>query len=135
MMNDPLSHSDDAATVAAAMPMARQSLLTQLDALQNVPESERWPTADRPSERAFADARSLIRHLPAGAILMPDLGLADDGEVNFLWDSDAVHIDLGMYGTGTFSYFARTGGGQKFYGDDCPAMHGLPGEIANLITA
>ena len=134
-MNDTLSHSDDAATVAAATPMARQSLLTQLDALQHAPESERWPTAARPSERAFADARLFIRRLPASAILMPDVGLADDGEVNFLWDSDAVHIDLGMYGTGTFSYFARTGDGQKFYGDDCPATHGLPGEIANLIKA
>lgn len=115
--------------------MARQSLLTQLDALRDAPESERWPTADWPSERTFADAHSFIRRRPAGAILMPDLGLVDDGEVNFLWDSDAVHIDLGMYGTGTFSYFARTGGGRKFYGDDCPAMHGLPGEIANLIKA
>ena len=63
------------------------------------------------------------------------MGFADDGEINFLWESDAVHIDLGMYGTGTFSYFARTGDGQKLYGDDCPAALGLPDAIANLIRA
>ena len=134
-MNEYLSHSDDAAAVAAATPTAGQLLLMQLDALQHAPESGRWPTADWPDERAFADARSLIRRLPAGTILMPDVGLADDGEVNFIWDSDGAHIDLGMYGTGTFSYFARTGDGRKFYGDDCPAAHGLPDEIANLIKA
>lgn len=110
-------------------------LLRQLDALQHTPESDRWPTADWPSDRAFADARSFICRLPAGAILPPNMGLADDGEISFLWDSDAVHIDLGMYGTGTFSYFARTGDGQKFYGDDCPAAHGLPADIARLIQA
>ena len=134
-MNEYLPHSYDAAMVAAVAPTAGQSLLTQLDSLQHTPESERWPTADWPSERAFADARSFIRHLPTGPILMPNMGLADDGEISFLWDSDAVHIDLGMYGTGTFSYFARTGDGRKFYGDDCPAAHGLTGEIANLIRA
>lgn len=132
-MNERLSHSCNAATVAAAAPAAGQSLLAQLDALQHTPESERWPTAEWPNEQAFADARSFIRRLPTAQILMPHMGFADDGEINFLWESDAVHIDLGMYGTGTFSYFARTGDGQKFYGDNCPAAHSLPGEIANLI--
>lgn len=125
----------DFTPLAAATPTANQSLLVQLDALQHTPIAERWPTAEWPSEQAFADAQAFIRRLPSGPILIPDMGLADDGEVNFLWKSDAVHIDLGMYGTGAFSYFARTSDGQKFYGDDCPVARGLPGEIANLIKA
>ena len=123
----------DFAPFAAATPTAGQSLIRRLDALQRTPELERWPAAEWPSEQAFADARAFIQRLPTGPILMPDMGLADDGEVNFLWKSDAVHIDLGMYGTGAFSYFARTGDWQRFYGDDCPVAHGLPVEIANLI--
>ena len=120
--------------IDAATPAPHQwSLRRQLDALQNTPEAERWPAADWPSEQAFADARSFIQSLPPGPIHLPNMGLADDGEINFLWANDGVHIDLGLYGMGTFSYFARARSGQKFYGDDVPAWRGLPGEIANLI--
>ena len=110
-------------------------LLRQLDVIQNTPESERWPNADWPSEQAFKDANLFIQRLPPTAIHMPDLGLADDGEVNFLWKVGGVHLDLGFYGTGSFSYFARAQDGRKFYGDDIPASNGLPYEIASLIRA
>ena len=116
------------------MPTPQQwELLRRLDTEQAAPERERWPAADRPCERAFADARSFIRRLPPCPIRLPNIGVADDGEVNFLWDSDGIYIDLGFYGAGTFSYFARAGDGQRFYGDDLPASGILPGNLVNLI--
>ena len=117
-----------------AMPTPQQwELLRRLDTAQAAPERERWPAADRPCEQAFADARSFIRRLPPCPIRLPNIGVADDGEVNFLWDSDGIYIDLGFYGTGTFSYFARAEDGQKFYGDDLSASGILPGNLVNLI--
>ena len=69
--------------------------------------SERWPAAEWPSGRAFEDARTFIHALPVSSIPLPHLSFADDGEINFLWNQDGIHIDLGFYGTGTYSYFAR----------------------------
>ena len=117
-----------------AMPTPQQwELLRRLDIAQGAPESERWPAADRPCEPAFADARSFIWRLPPCPVRLPNIGVADDGEVNFLWDSDGIYIDLGFYGDGTFSYFARAEDGQKFYGDDLSASGILPGNLVNLI--
>ena len=122
--------------VDMGMPTSQQwALLRQLHTIQSIPESERWPGADWPTEQAFDDARLFIRRLPPVAIHLPDVGLADDGEVNFLWKQNGLHIDLGFYGTGAFSYFARTADGRKFYGDDIPAANGLPYDISNLIRA
>ena len=122
--------------VDMAMPTSEQwGLLCQLHTIQSAPESDRWPGADWPTAQAFEDARLFIRHLPPVAIHLPNMGLADDGEVNFLWKENGIHIDLGFYGTGTFSYFARTHDGEKFYGDEVPASQGLPQDLVNLIRA
>ncbi len=95
---------------------------------------ERWPGAVWPDAQAFGDADTFIRRLPLASIPMPEIGLADDGEVNFLWESDGVHVDLGFYGTRTFSFFARDGDGAGIHGEDVPASHGLPREITALLT-
>ena len=34
---------------------------------------------------------------------MPDIGLADDGEANNIWDSGGNYVDLGFYGTASNS--------------------------------
>ena len=109
------------------------TLLRRLDEIQNTPVPDRWPGAAWPTEQAFADARLFIQCLPPIPIRLPSIGLADDGEVNFLWKLNEVHIDLGFYGTRAFSYFARAQDGEKFYGDDIPASQGLPHSIENLI--
>ena len=116
------------------MPTPQQwELLRRLDKAQAAPERERWLAADRPHEQAFADARSFIRRLPPCPVRLPNIGVADDGEVNFLWEGDGIYIDLGFYGAGTFSYFARAGDGQRFYGDDLSVSGILPGNLVNLI--
>jgi hypothetical protein len=62
----------------------------------------------------------------------PSIGLADDGEVNFLWDYGGVHIDLGFYGTGTFSYYARDLEGNEYFGDDTSSDK-LPDDLAEIL--
>ena len=66
-------------------------------------------------------------------ILSPHLSFADDGEINFLWNQDGIHIDLGFYGTGTYSYFARGKHDEGFYEDDIPASDGLTGSLVALL--
>ena len=110
-------------------------LLAQLAMIEQTPEDDRWPDAVWPDAQAFEDAQTFIRRLPLHLIPLPEISLADDGEINFLWQSDGVHVDLGFYGTGTCSYFARGEDGRRIHGEDAPAPEGLPLEITTLLTA
>ena len=109
------------------------ALIARLDALQRIPETDRWPAADWPPPSAFADAIAFIESLPAESIPFPNVGLADDGEVNFLWSHDNIHVDLGFYGDGCFSYFGRRPDGQSVHGDDVPARTGLTDVLKELL--
>lgn len=106
-----------------------RDLLTQLKEFENTPEEERWPGATWPTPQAFRDAEAFVRKLPLDSIPMPNMGLADDGEVNFLWKKDGVHVDLGFYGTGSYSYFARGESGNKIYEEDALVSDDFPFEI------
>ena len=114
-------------------PPGPQKLLQRLTTLGSRPESERWPSAEWPSDRAFTDARDFIYALPKYFILLPHLSFADDGEINFLWNQDDIHIDLGFYGTGTYSYFARGKDDEGFYEDDILVSDGLPDALRALL--
>ena len=107
-------------------------LIKNLEACQYKPEEERWPCAVWPNVKAFEDASIFIQHVDLGSIPMPIISLADDGEVNFLWKYDPVHVDLGFYGTGTYSYFACHKDGRELIGEIVPACRGLVPEIIQL---
>ena len=119
--------------VTSIHPPRNWALVWRLDELERIPESERWPAADWPSPQAFLDARAFIEALPTRPMPLPDLGLADDGEINFLWKQGGVYIDLGFYGTGTFSYFARGRDNEEYYSDGIPASRELPQHLMNLL--
>lgn len=119
---------------------ARLCLLTsRLKAYRDMPEEDRWPAADWPADRAFRDAHTFIGCLPLSSIPVPEISLADDGEINFLWENENVYIDLGFYGTGTYSYFARDKtrdkNKQDILGEDIPALEGLPDRLKELLSA
>ena len=107
-------------------------LLAQLEEFEKTPEEDRWPGATWPTSQAFRDAEVFIRKLPLDSIPKPYIGLADDGEVNFLWKKDGVHVDLGFYGTGSYSYFARGKSGNKIYEEDALVSDDFPCEILAL---
>ena len=108
-------------------------LLTRLAALWGTSEDERWPSAAWPDIQAFNDAKTFICYLPLTLIPMPDIGLADDGEINFFWKSGGNYVDLGFYGTSSYSYFAKSSKGDKIYGEDIPVSKGFPPKLAKLL--
>lgn len=112
-----------------------RSLLRRLADLYSTPENERWPNADWPTFTAFDDAWQFTNRLPSNLKGLPHISLADDGEVNFSWSGGAIHIDLGFYGTGTFSYYGRDSDGKEFFGDDIPVTSSLPEDLASLLSA
>ena len=109
-------------------------LLTQLETLRNIPDSKRWPGALWPDDKAFKDARKFISGLPLALIPNPEIRLADDGEINFLWQNEDIHIDLGFYGTGTYSCFANTKDGKEISMDNVPVADGLSRAIIDLLV-
>ena len=115
-------------------PQFRQ-LARRLEQLRATPEPERWPSGEFPNDAAFRDAKAFIDWLPFPLVDLPHVSLADDGEVNFAWDDGGLHIDLGFYGTGTFSYYARSADVQEYFGDDVPAGSALPPTLESLLRA
>ena len=115
-------------------PSSTEQMLERLDSLRQTPFDERWPNTVWPSDETFDAAQTFIEGLPSRMSCIPDIGLADDGEVNFLWKSDTLHVDLGFHEAGSYSFFARDRGGNEFLKDDLPSERGLPPEITELLT-
>lgn len=109
-------------------------LLRQLEKIKDTPEDERWPDAKWPTEQAFDDAEKFIGNLDP-TIPAPHISLANDGEINFWWNDMGVYIDLGFYGTGSYSYYAKDKEGEEYGDEEISASNGLPQEIMNLFTA
>ena len=115
-------------------PLTQTRQLTQrLEQLRSMPAVECWPSTELPDDAAFRDARVFLDRLSFPLASLPHISLADDGEVNFAWDCEGVHIDLGFYGTGTFSYYARGSDGQEYYGDGLLVSHPLPADLEPLL--
>ena len=117
-------------------PDPKVDLLEQLKKLKNTPEDERWPGAKWPTEEAFRDAKEFIDKLSSELAIKPHISLADDGEVNFFWKNDeGIYVDLGFYGTGTYSYFAKDGKGYEDDDEKIPVLNGLLPEIEKFLIA
>ena len=109
-------------------------LLRRLLELRDTPPNERWIDANWPTQEAFIDASEFIRRLPEKLKALPHIALADDGEVNFAWNHHNTRIDLGFYGTGFYSYYAKAPYGQEFFGDHIAARGPIPQNLSILIT-
>ena len=110
-------------------------MVRRLEQLRSIPQGERWPSSEPPDDAAFRDARVFLDRLPYPLAALPHISLADDGEVNFAWDSEGVHIDLGFYGTASYSYYARGSDGQEHFGDEVPAVSSLPTDLDALLRS
>ncbi len=109
-------------------------LLERLSELRSLPETDRWPDTDWPNDGAFVDAGKFTERLPIPLRASPHISLADDGEVNFAWSMEGTRIDLGFYGTGKFSYYARDNSGTEWFGDEIPVTSPLPRELRSLLV-
>ena len=111
---------------------ATDILLSRLDDLRKSGDRYVYPGGKRPVDAAFVDARLFLRNL-APLRITPTISLVADGEINFAWESDGVHIDLGFYGDGEGgSYYAEDSSGRQYHCDSFPPEE-LPHDIARLI--
>ena len=116
-------------------PLQTLPLQRRLSDLYSLPEDQRLPDSDWPTDQAFKDALKFVTLLPIFMSKLPYISLANDGEVNFGWKSDAMHIDLGFYGDRTYSCFARGNDGSEWLGDDIPVALPLPDELFALLSS
>jgi len=112
----------------------RDSLLDRLREWQQKPED--WGPGTRwPAEQAFEEAIAFVSKLPESALPELDMGIAEDGEINFSWNTDDIIIDLGFYGTRPCSYFARDKrDGRKMRDSAFDPADGLPDELRALFV-
>ena len=111
---------------------ATDILLSRLDDLRKSGDRYVYPGGKRPVDAAFVDARLFLKNLVPLRIT-PTISLVADGEINFAWESDGVHIDLGFYGDGEGgSYYAEDSSGRQYHCDSFPPKE-LPHDIARLI--
>ena len=92
------------------------------------------PESCYPMPEAFADAWEFASRLDLNSCDFPMVNMAGDGEINFFWqrESDGLKVDLGFYGTGTYSCYARKGD-QEIFADDVRVTDGLRDDIAALL--
>ena len=113
----------------------RVLLRNRLQTWRNTAEEDRPPDIDWPTEAAFEEADQFIRKLPLSSLPLLDMDIAEDGEINFLWDTDTIEIDLGFYGSRPCSYFARDKQtGRKMRDSGFDPEKGLPDELEALFT-
>jgi hypothetical protein len=92
------------------------------------------PNSKAPSARAIQDAEVFSKVLFGGDNLkIPHVSPAEDGEVNFWWEDPTGMVDLGFYGNGKYSYYARLSNGAEFIQDAVPITQSLPFELLNLL--
>lgn len=83
--------------------------------------------------QTIEDAIAFAKNLDFNYIHIPYISLARDGEVNFWWDLETIKLDLGFYGDGTYSYYAKLKNGEKFFGDDEDLKSTLPSKILDTL--
>lgn len=86
-------------------------------------------------KRAIEDAQKFMynrEHLDICHPCVPNISWSNDGELNFWWDDAEIYVDLGFYGDGTYSLYAKAGD-KEWVIDDAPADETLPGEILEYL--
>ena len=121
-------------TPTTIQPSQKWALRKRLRDIYSLPEEDRWPNADWPKGEAFSDALQFISWLPFALTELPYISLANDGEVNFALTGGDIHLDLGFYGTGTYSYFARNHDGEEWFEDALPVTEPLPEKLFTLLS-
>lgn len=126
----------DARPIRANRPSTpAERMLERLRALQEEATGRHPDLESRyPTPKAFADAREFASRLDLNSCDFPMVNMAGDGEINFFWrrESDGLKVDLGFYGTETYSCYARKGY-REIFADDVRVADGLRDDIAALL--
>ena len=110
------------------------SVIARIRTLATYPEGWKGAGSKAPTRRAAEDAESFARiFFGASNVVSPLINLGADGEINFYWKTPDVVIDLGFYGTGTYSYYAMRARGEAFAADDVMIDQPLPRILLDLL--
>jgi hypothetical protein len=92
------------------------------------------PESVAPNSNTIKEAEIFARYLfGIGPIVSPYISASADGEVNFYWKTRDWMIDLGFFGDGIYSYYARFENGHEILEDGADLNQPLPQEVIELI--
>ena len=85
----------------------------------------------KPSENLITLAVKFVELLPEEIRMPSYISDCDDSDaISFFWDFDDFFMDLGIYGDGTYAYYARVKGSEKEFIEDSASIETpLPKEI------
>ena len=87
-----------------------------------------------PSSRCVLEAESFcVRHIATHLVISPEITAASDGEINFHWKTERGLVDLGFYGDGVYSFFAKESSGKEYFGDAKHISEMLPPGVLKII--
>ena len=111
---------------APAMPSPKDMLDAELLAYRDLPPGWDGYEGVPASIDAISDAFDFLDKMPED-IPLPYPQIATDGEVGLYWRTDEVYVEVGFYGDGEFSYYARytpsAGGEPQEDGRDHSGLH------------
>lgn len=88
-----------------------------------------------PSETAADDAeRFAVFNLAIRSLAHPSISASSDGEINFAWQNPKGIIDLGFFGDGNYSYYAKSADGKEFFVDEASILEPLPPELLEIVS-
>lgn len=91
------------------------------------------PDSVPPASTTVSDAVKFARTLDLAFLHLPHISAADDGEINFWWDIDGLYIDLGFFGDGSYSFYAKLPNGKEIIEDETPVSRSLPRELLSSL--
>lgn len=83
--------------------------------------------------QAIEDAERFLRKHDLQNLVPPIISLSEDGEINFVWRTERLYLDLGFFGDGTYTYYGKSVSGQVFMGDNAPRSASLPHDLTALL--
>ncbi|QGG77746.1 hypothetical protein [Pseudomonas syringae] len=89
--------------------------------------------SEPPSQAAVNDAERFAVSNLAHSVYLPRISAASDGEINFSWKNERGLIDLGFFGDGSYSYYAKAVSGKEYFSDSAPLTALLPAELLEIV--
>lgn len=91
-----------------------------------------------PSLNAVLDTITFLDKRPSD-ISLPFPQIASDGEVGLYWRTDKIHVEIGFYGDGELSYYARytatPGKSEECGRDGChPGARNWPQDLVSILN-
>lgn len=105
---DPSPGQKHLSRLKAAKSSGLQQLQSRLRAIGAYEAGDLGPESKPASASSLLESGRFVEQIDWTTSKIPSLNLAEDGEINFFWSDPELYLDLGFYGDGTYSYYAKT---------------------------